>query len=210
MLLTPAGLSPGDTFRFIFVTDGSITGTSSSIADYNNFVNAQAGGATYDGRVVTWDAIASTPTVNAIDNVGQAQDPVYLADGTKVTTSTTSSGLWSGTLLHVPDEDLTGKIQQVLLWTGTNSDGTGATDRIGDQLQLGSSIQTAILGDTVSIAGWVHIEALGTDLSNPLYGISAELTVPQQSAVPEPASLWLLGTAISAGLAYGWSRRRRN
>ncbi|MBV8130119.1 MAG: PEP-CTERM sorting domain-containing protein [Planctomycetaceae bacterium] len=35
------------------------------------------------------------------------------------------------------------------------------------------------------------------------------LAVAPASAVPEPSSLWLLGTAITAGLAYGWSRHRR-
>ena len=34
-LSTPAGLSPGDTFRFVFVTDGITCATSSDIANYN-------------------------------------------------------------------------------------------------------------------------------------------------------------------------------
>ena len=72
---------------------------SSNIADYNNFVNAQAGGATFDGSVVAWNAIGSTSSVNAIDNIGQSAAPVYLADGTLITSSTTSTGLWSGSLL---------------------------------------------------------------------------------------------------------------
>jgi hypothetical protein len=45
-LLTPTGLMPGDHFRFVFVTDGTRDVTSSNIADYNNFVNSQAAGAT--------------------------------------------------------------------------------------------------------------------------------------------------------------------
>jgi len=52
--------------------------------------------------------IGSTSSINAIDNVGQTASPVYLANGTPVTTSTTSSGLWSGSLLNPIDEDLTG------------------------------------------------------------------------------------------------------
>ncbi|MGA2704220.1 MAG: hypothetical protein ABSH35_24380 [Isosphaeraceae bacterium] len=35
------------------------------------------------------------------------------------------------------------------------------------------------------------------------------LAVAQASAIPEPASLWMAGIAISAGLAYGWFRHRR-
>jgi hypothetical protein len=48
ILNTPAGLSPGDTFRFVFVTDGLTNAASSNIDDYNSFVNTQAGGATYN------------------------------------------------------------------------------------------------------------------------------------------------------------------
>src|SRR5208337_1543105 len=85
-LTAPATLSPGESFRFVFVTDGTTNATSTNIADYNNFVNTQADGATYNGSVVSWVAIASTATVNAIDNVGQAPiSGVYLADGTLVT-----------------------------------------------------------------------------------------------------------------------------
>ena len=103
VLLTPAGLSPGESFRFVFVTDGTRDATSTNIADYNGFVNTQAGGATYNGSVVTWAAIASTPTVNAIDNVGPSLAPVYLSDGTIVATSTTtaSGGLWDGDLIRL-------------------------------------------------------------------------------------------------------------
>src|SRR5437879_10676798 len=91
ILQTPMGLNPGDHFRFVFVTDGIRDATSTNIMDYDSFVNAQAGGATYDGAVVSWLAIASTDSVDAIDHVGQAAAPLYLSDGTPVTTTTTSS-----------------------------------------------------------------------------------------------------------------------
>ncbi len=103
-LTTPAGLSPGESFRFAFVTDGFISPSSSNISDYNDFVTSQAGGATYNGSAVTFVAIGSTSTVNAIDNVGQSAAPVYLADGTLVTSSTTTTGMWSGSLLNPINE----------------------------------------------------------------------------------------------------------
>src|SRR3954463_16265743 len=93
MLQTPAGLNPGDQFRFVFVTDGIRDATSTNIADYDSFVNAEAGGATYDGVVVNWLAIGSTDSVDAIDHVGQANAPVFLSDGTPVSSSTTTAGL---------------------------------------------------------------------------------------------------------------------
>lgn len=113
-LSTPAGLSPGDSFRFVYITDQSDSSSSSNIADYNSFVNAQAGGATYDGSVVTWYAIGSTSSVNAIDNVGRSASPVYLADGTLVTSSTTSTGLWSGSIQNPIDEDLSVRCRHIL------------------------------------------------------------------------------------------------
>ena len=208
-LSTPAGLSPGESFRFVFVTDGSITGTSTNIADYNNFVNAQAGGATYNGSVVTWVAIASTPTVNAVDNVGQSLAPVYLSNGTEVTTSTTSSGLWSGTLLNPIGFDLNGMSVNnpyVLVWTGSFSpQGIGATGQ-----QLGTAEPQEGLTNATN-QRWLQTGAgnPGATGSLPLYGISEVLTV-SPSAVPEPSSLGMAGTAISAVLAYGWSRHRRD
>ncbi len=69
---------------------------------------SEAGGATYNGVVVNWLAIGSTDSVDAIDHVGQAITPVYLSDGTLVTTTTTTAGLWSGTLLHQINLDLAG------------------------------------------------------------------------------------------------------
>jgi len=41
-LSNPAGLTPGESFRFVFVTDGTTTATSSDINYYNNFVNTDA------------------------------------------------------------------------------------------------------------------------------------------------------------------------
>jgi hypothetical protein len=39
-LSTPAGLSDGESFRFVFITDATTTAISSSIAHYNSFVDA--------------------------------------------------------------------------------------------------------------------------------------------------------------------------
>ena len=134
-LSTPAGLSFGETFRFVFITDATTVASSSNIAVYNSFVDAQAGGATYDGSVVNWVAIGSTRSVSAINNVGQTPTPVYLADGTLVTTSTTSTGLWSGSLLNPINEDLSGmgvNTGSTGLWTGTNTNGSASANPLGN------------------------------------------------------------------------------
>jgi len=151
-LLTPAGLSPGDSFRFVFVTDGGTNAYSDQISYYNQFVNDQAAGATYNNTVVSWVAIASTASVNAIDNVGQ--DPihgVYLADGTLVTSSTTTSGMWSGSLNNPIDRDLSNNsVGNSAAWTGTNTDGTGYISQTEGSQTLGNTGAPPIAGQDIS------------------------------------------------------------
>ena len=194
ILQTPQGLSPGDHFRFVFVTDGIHDATSTNIADYDGFVNAEAGGATYDDAAVDWLAVVSTDSVDAIDHVGQATAPVYLSDGTPVTSTTTAAGLWSGALAHSIDLDLAGNPVSAVffVWTGTNPTGTGFGGPLGAATpQVGST--------TDSDGAWISSgRSASGDLRN-LYGISPVLTVP----VPEPSSLILMATALCVGLSVG-------
>ena len=148
VLSTPAGLTPGDQFRFVFVTDATTTALSVNITDYDSFVQSQAGGATYDGATVTWLAIGSTSVVDAIDHIGQTNTPVYLVDGTEVTTSTTPSGLWSGTIMNPIDEDISGSIVSSDVWTGTHSNGDGAAVYLGSPSPASGS-------SSLTGSGWV-------------------------------------------------------
>jgi hypothetical protein len=200
VLGTPTGLSAGESFRFVFVTDNTTSQFSSNIGDYNSFVNSEAGGATFNGSLVTWLAIGSTSSVNAIDNIGQSTTPVYLADGTLVTSSVTSSGLWSGSLLHAIDEDLTGaSLKYLAVYTGTGISGVSSSHPLGDF--FGSST-----GDSgITGTNWIQGVALPSFLDERMYGISQLLYAP----VPEPSSVLLASMAIIVGCAYHWSRRRR-
>jgi hypothetical protein len=202
ILSSPAGLNPGDNFRFVFVTDGIRDATSTNIADYDSFVNAQAGGATYDGAVVNWLAIGSTDSIDAIDHVGQATAPVYLSNGSLVTTSTTAAGLWSRTILHAINLDLADNPVPpfTFVWSGTNPFGTGFGGPLGSVTpQVGSPFDT--------FDSWIDSGRSNSGDSRPFYGISSVLTVPQNS-VPEPSTLTLLGTALSVGFSIGWARRK--
>jgi hypothetical protein len=205
MLQTPAGLNPGDTFRFVFVTDGSRDATSTNITDYDNFVQSQAGGATYNGVVVNWLAIGSTATVNAIDHVGVAATPVYLVDGTLVTPNTGSFGLWSGQLIHAINENISGgTTQQSFVWTGTRTNGTGDLTN----LELGSvSLDTEAGNPLTADSLWVSQVPFFQNAEQGLYGISQDLTVPQ--SVPEPTSMVLLCLGGVIVVGYGWTRRRQ-
>ncbi len=206
VLQTPPGLSPGETFRFVFITEATTVAISPSIANYNSFVNAQAGGATYDGSVVKWVAIGSTSSESAIKNVGQTTTPVYLADGKLVTTSTTSTGLWSGSLLNPIDEDLTGmgiRTGSTGVWTGTNTNGSASAYHLGDFFGVIIGASTVTNGNWVNDGVWPSDTNFGVFH---MYGISEPLT----AAVPEPSTLWMAGPAIVAVAAFGWSRRRRD
>jgi hypothetical protein len=155
--------------------------------------------------VVNWSAIASTRSLSAINNVGQTSTPVYLADGTLVTTSTTSTGLWSGSLLDPIDEDLSGvgvRTGSTGLWTGTNTNGTASTSPLGDffGVTIGNSIDTD--------GTWISNGSVPSDSFSGVfhvYGISQVLT-----AVPEPSGLVLAGTAAITVGALVWSRKRRD
>ena len=200
VLLTPPGLNPGDQFRFVFVTDGIRDATSSNIADYDSFVNAQAGGATYEGAVIDWIAIGSTGSVDAIDHVGQGNTPVFLSDGSSVAPTTTAAGLWQGAIAHPINLDLDGNTVDPLffVWTGTNPFGTGFGGPLGSpRPQTGSTTDT--------LGAWVASGSSPGGDPRHLYGISTVLTVPE-STVPEPSMLTLVGTAVAIGSRY---RRRR-
>jgi hypothetical protein len=202
ILQTPAGLNPGDEFRFVFVTEGVRDATSTNIADYDSFVNAEGGVATYNGVPVNWLAIGSTDSVDAIDHVGQASAPVYLSDGTLVAASTTPAGLWSGAILHEINLDLAGNIVSpfTFVWTGTNPTGTGFGGPLGSGTpQVGSTTDTD--------GAWVSSgHSNSGDLRN-VYGISSVLSVPE--TVPEPSTLTMLAIALSLSVAIGWTGHRR-
>lgn len=126
---TPSGLNPGETFRVLFVTSGTIDATSTDITTYNDFVQAQAGGATYGGVTVNWKAIGSTATVKARDNVGgfTTSVPVYVPSGVQIATGlgTDSNNLWSTSLLSTPNELIDGTAANTTPWTGTAIAGGG-------------------------------------------------------------------------------------
>jgi len=179
MLQTAAGLNPGDTFRFVFVTGGIRDATSANIADYDSFVKGQAGAATYNGIVVDWLAISSTVSVDAIDHVGQATAPVYLSDGTLVTTATIPVGLWSGAHVHEINLDLAANPVHTLVWTGTNPVGTGFGGPLGSGTpQVGSTTDTD--------GSWVSSGRSNSGDLRALYGISSVLTVPQTAGALPP------------------------
>jgi hypothetical protein len=208
-LVTPAGLNPGDSFRYIFLTTATRNATSGNIADYNTFVQNDATGYTYDGQPITWKAVGSTTTVNARDNVGgfNTNVPVYLVTGTKIADdlTTNAGGLWGGSIFATISYSIAGSsLPANYVWAGTNPDGTSLLNGPGGDVTLGQA--GVSLGGTGSLtaSAWIYSNFSASNNLYPMYGLSQALTVP----VPEP-STWALGTIASATVAW-LARRRKN
>lgn len=113
--LIPSGLSPGNQYRLVFVTDGTIQATSTDINTYNTFVDNEAHTSTIlndaftnvgiDPASITWKVIGSTASVNAINNTStntvDTSVPIYGLDGKLIAFG--NSDLWDGDICpHIP------------------------------------------------------------------------------------------------------------
>jgi len=203
-LSTPAGLNPGDSFRFLYVTQGQTTAESVDIGTYNTFVQSQASGATYNGITVNWKAIGSTFTVAARDNVGGFNTlvPVYLPNGTQLAFNLTSGtgGLWSASLLAAPNGGIDGSTVSSDVWTGSTSSG-GSGGSFG---ALGAT-EFPLLGLSSSTSGWLSFsDSTLIDNLRPMYGLSETLI-----AVPEPSTYAMALAGLACGGFSMWRRRKR-
>ena len=214
-LATPSGLNPGDHFRFVFVTDNQLPAQSSDISTYDTFVNVDAGGATYNGNIVSWQAIGSTATVDAIDHVGSnlADGAVYLPDGTLVADSDTTDrgGLFFFRNISNPiNETISSIVYSTVVWTGSNLNGTGARDPGATppyDYTLGQSQVAYGLSSSASWSRMYYLEADPGYGTASLYGISEVLTVP--TAVPEPSTVVLAAIVSVVGLGGAVARKRK-
>jgi hypothetical protein len=195
---TPPGLVPGDTFRIVFATIDTTMAVLPNIGIYNTFVNTDAtmeaggGAVTYDGTPLMFKAIASTLAVDAIDNIGVTNSPVYLFDGVKIANTDSATGLWSGSILTQIDASLTTNVWDTYVWTGTTESGTAALD-LGSGTEEPATL--GYIGDTetnITSALWVNASDDLNDMTYPMYGISQMLTVPE----PATISMALVASAV--------------
>jgi PEP-CTERM motif len=208
----PPGLKPGDQFRLMFITSSTTQATSSSIAYYDAFVTnaATAAGLTsIDGQTVTWQAVASTPTVDA-NNTDRlpttSKVPIYRLDGVEIASS--GANLWAaaGYLLAAPDINEMGNIQSSYVWTGTNFNGFGSAD-----YQLGTQ-QSAPLDSEIGFSAdidntWTQLGPTYQVNAYSVYAVSSIITV--SSPVPEPSTLPLMASGAIFFIVHTSARRCR-
>jgi hypothetical protein len=166
-VMTPPGLLPGQQFRIVFVTATTTLPISADLTGhYDPIVQgdaAAAGLGQYAGQPLTWEAIGSTSTVNAISRLPADGVPIFLPSGTEVAPS--GAALWNTSnvpLLHPINTTASGgpppnPLGTFTAWTGTTAGGLSAGTHA-----LGPSSGFAIEGlFTVTLSSWVSFDTRG-------------------------------------------------
>lgn len=221
--------APGDTYRLTFVTSTTTNATSTDINTYNAFVQGVAAGAGLGS--VTWTAIGSTASVDAIDNTGMNPalngpgEPILLMNGLTVIADNYAD-MWDGinvTLLGSGSDPANDHGRGIYfdengndfsppgnaddrIFTGTNGDGTAS----GQPLGFAGNVSTGSTGSNFPAQFWGYNSGESTRWTQ---DFSFDGTQQQEmygisetlTVVPEPGSTAL---ALLGGLAL--LRRRRN
>ncbi|MCA9214078.1 MAG: hypothetical protein KDB27_13495 [Planctomycetales bacterium] len=181
LVFQPSGVSPGDQYRLVFLSSTTRDATLPTIGVYNQFVQDLADAAPVVSTWgLTWRAMASTPTVHAINNTTTFGTgvPIYRVDGHKVANNYTD--LWDGNLdIGIGITELGTAPSSGPVWTGSDADGTGAFG-----LELGHADGNAVYGtwqDSLS-SEWMREQFVSkpTSESHTFYAISNVVT-----AIPE-------------------------
>jgi hypothetical protein len=193
-------LPAGSQYELIFVTADETTATSTDISTYNSFVTAEANSDPILAALgVTWQAVASTASINAATNAPSSGLPVYNTGGGEVA----AAGLYTANLL-MPIKDTQFGVPIIIAedpWTGTDYTGTASTNPLGSSLPWYGDAYT-----TLSI--WAHDFGHPADYPLPVFALSSPITVPL-SPTPEPATVMILGSICLMYGAISYHRWRR-
>jgi hypothetical protein len=156
----------------------------------------------------TWTVIGSTSAVSAATNIGATNSGIYRLDGLEVAAGTAAlfatgapTNVW---LMNGISITQIGDLLDVVVWTGTNPDGTVGFYSLGDVSKLYGFAGRSTSTSTSWIVFGSAPPLLGDSL--PLYAISSELTVG--GAAPEPTTIGL--TALGGAFLLLARRQKRN
>jgi hypothetical protein len=201
LALTPAAqaapiVTPGDgyegPYRLVFATSSHpMADSSRTMTDFNADVTTAAGLITELAALgTTWTAIASTPTVDARDNSDTNPSstgiPIYTTSGLRIADD--NADLWGGSIqnpIMLDDGTSGGNLTGIppeqrsyadYTWTGSNTDGTGASSGDGRQLSTDGNLRVS-RGGKID-AGWISGVSIGSADSRGarFYGISGVIT----------------------------------
>lgn len=198
LVTQPEGLAPGTHYRLVFVTAGTHDAMLTDIAEYNNFVTLQANSSLDLAALSTnWTVLGSTASVDAMANTNTNPTStgvsIYNLNGQLVADG--NADLWDGGLANAINITQNGTVSNGVVFTGTGADGLGIPGR-----QLGADGFRVQYGYSNAISsGWTNANDWSGSLNGLyFYGISDVLV-----AVPEPATLVLLGVGVLAVRKFG-------
>ncbi|MHB0960151.1 MAG: PEP-CTERM sorting domain-containing protein [Pirellulaceae bacterium] len=219
-MYVPAGLQAGDQYRLIFVTSGSITGSSADPAVYDSFLATQVANTMLGGYDYGWQAVLSTAgggrvAKNIINDPAGVNNFVGIYNSVGLKVADNGADMLDGTLDSAVQYDQHGtSVATGYVWTGSLSNGEAANNyEVGSAQYVGAPAATIIGAAAATDTSWIQVGALqrnvtyfspNLELPFRVYGMSDVLTV-----VPEPATfvMWSLFAGV-AGLVF-WRKGRK-
>ena len=194
--LIPGEIGVGDKFRLIFVTSTKRTADSTSINDYNTFVQTVAdnndafkSSDVNSNTIANIQAVGSTATDDARDNTGMwnsgtsvwhdADDnvPIYWVNGDKVADSYSDfyDGSWKLLRQNAPRNESGERMPsgRVTVWTGSNDNGTKhSTNPLGASHVLWGAVGLVTDTDINPIGNTATSHTASNTTEHHLYGIT--------------------------------------
>jgi len=235
---TSWGLSVGDTFRLVLVTNGTTDATNANITTYDTFVNTQGlSGIKYNGSSLSWQAVGTTMTSNAAtDNSRYSSSAnlvnVFNLNGIKVSNTGYNTFFQAGSSgpSHLSGVKYTingsGNLQdlgQVNVYTGFEITGSASQFYNEDNstfvyTALGKSAtyqQSGSFYTNGAAYGWADdwrqqwCKTGYAGINSYSNRMYAMSELITVVAVPEPSTLLLGGIAAAASGVRVWMKRRR-
>ncbi len=200
--LKPSGLGVGDQFRLLIVTSTTRNANSTDISDYDTHVQTAvaAGHAGIQSHSSQFKVLGSTASVAARDHTETTYTsadkgvPIYWLGGAKAADEYEDfyDGSWDSYVFRAQTGQETSPHR---VWTGTNNDGTAATNFLGSTSGVGA-------GTKASGKHFVN-SVLSSGTTYPFYGLSPVFQVAAAVTPPTLSALTVSAGTLTPGFAGG-------